>query len=429
MYRHLNVRVDYTDCNYKDLNIDLQDGEVLRNLSLLVKELAETPLMAEKKRLWNLHNNLEGERPMILCDPENGWHEIIPEKNLLCRNDIARHWELTLRKQIFWGNTMGDDYAFEPVFDVSHVYSEKPWRIKGKEELSHGFTTQLDGGAYHINSIMESYDELESVLSPEITVDFETSEKIINLADDVFGNILKVQNRTVWFWSFGLTDEFSQLRGMDNMMFDFFDNPDGVHSLMNRLKIGTMDRLHFLEKEGLLSPNNDYSYTGSGGQGYTDTLSAAKPAKLAETWGLSESQITVGVSPDMFKEFIFPYQREIMETFGLTCYGCCEGLQDRFDTVKTASNLRRVSVSHWADAQKMSDLLQKKYIYSLKPSPTPLSFSHMDKDASKRELESKFAITRDKNCVEIIMKDNHTLGGNPSNVTDWVSLARETIGI
>lgn len=425
MYRHLNIRVDYTDCDYSDLNIDTQDRDILNKLSSEVKELSETPLMQEKKRLWNLHNKLMGERPMILCDPENGWHEIIPEKSLSCKNDIARHWELTLRKQIFWGNTMGDDFVFEPVFDVNHVYSEKTWRLKGKEEMSHGFSTQLDGGAYHIDSVMDNYEELDKILSPEITVDFETTERLMNLADEIMGQNLKIQNRTVWFWSFGLTDEFSQLRGMNNMMFDFFDNPDGVHALMKILKDGTMKRLDFLENNGLLSPNNDYTYTGSGGLGYTNQLSSAQPAKLAETWGLAESQITVGISPDMFTEYIFPYQKEIMDRFGLTCYGCCEGMQDRFETVKSASNLRRISVSHWADAQKMSDLLKKDYIYSLKPSPTPLSVSHMDIETARNELKTKLDISRDKNCVEIIMKDNHTIGGNPANLTDWVKLARE----
>ncbi|ADK80242.1 hypothetical protein [Sediminispirochaeta smaragdinae] len=428
MYRHLNVRVDYTDCDYSDLRMDTQDKECLTRLAARVREIAERPEMEERKRLWSRHNRLDNERPMVFADPENGWHEIIPEESLVCRNDIARHWELTLRKQIFWGDEMNDDYVVEPVFDLPHVYTETPWRIRGKEEKSLAFTTQLDGGAYHIESIMDSYDEIDNLLDPEIVVDYGTTEKLLELAEEIMGAFLKIQNRTVWFWSFGMTDEFAQLRGMDKMMLDFFDQPDGIHALMKRLQQGTLKKLDFLEQGGLLYPNNNYTFIGSGGLGYTDELPSLEPAKLSTMWGLAESQITVGISPDMFAEFIFPYQKEIMERFGLTCYGCCEGMDPRFHIVKAAKNLRRVSVSPWADPEKMSELLRKEYIYSMKPSPTPLAQPEIDMETAEKELKRKLEISRDNNVVEIIMKDNHTLGGNPSNITGWVNMAKRLVG-
>ncbi|MBI9101336.1 MAG: hypothetical protein JEY99_02895 [Spirochaetales bacterium] len=428
MYKHLNVRVDYNDIDFSNLIMPENDKKNLKGLAAIVREIAERPEMIEKKRLWHRHNNLQGERPMILCDPENGWHEIIPESTLECANDMARHWELTMKKQIFWGDEMQDDYVVEPVFDVPHVYKELPWRIRGKEGLSHAFSTQADGGAYHIETVMNSYDELPDVLPQEITVDYETSGKVLDIAHEVFDGILKVQNQTVWFWSFGLTDEFSQLRGMNNLFMDFYDNPEGVHALMKKLKEGTIQRLEFLEKNNLFYPNNNYTYVGSGGVGFTDQLPSEKPAKMSGMWGMAESQITVGVSPDMFAEFIYPYQKEIMDKFGLNCYGCCEGMETRMSIVKQSENLRRVSVSHWADPEKMSDELKKDYIFSMKPSPTPLAFHEMDMVSAREELEYKFGIAKDKNCVEIIMKDNHTLGNNPENVKKWVALAREITG-
>jgi hypothetical protein len=428
MFNHSNVRVDYSGCNYSNLVLSENDKTILKALAVQVREIGERPEMAEKKRLWNLHNNLKGERPMIFCDPENGWHEIIPESTLECTNDIARYWELSLKKQLFWGTKMGDDYVVEPVFDVPHVYRELPWRIRGKEALSHDFSTQQDGGAYHIDTVMESYDELPDVLPQEIIIDYKLSGMVLELAHDVFDGLLKVRNRTVWFWSFGLTDEFSQLRGMDKMLMDFYDNPEGVHALMNSLKEGTVQRLEFLEKNNLFYPNNNYTYVGSGGIGYTDQLPSDEPAAMKGMWGHAESQITTGVSPDMFGEFIYPYQKEIMDRFGLQCYGCCEGLESRIRLLKQSNNLRRVSVSHWADPEKMSDELKKDYIFSLKPSPTPLATYEMDVDFAREELEQKFRIAGNNNCVEIIMKDNHTLGNNPENVIKWVKLAREITG-
>ncbi len=143
-------------------------------------------------------------------------------------------------------------------------------------------------------------------------------------------------------------------------------------------------------------------------------------------WGLAESQVTIGVSPDMFEEFIFPYQKKLMERFGLTCYGCCEPMDNRFDIVKQVPNLRRVSVSAWANPEIMADKLKHDYIYSLKPNPTSLAVSQMDEKYVKNEL-SDFLKTTKNNCVEVIMKDNHTLGNNPENVKNWTRIVREVI--
>lgn len=35
-----------------------------------------------KNALWRRHNALERTRPVILCDPENGWNEIIKTNEL-----------------------------------------------------------------------------------------------------------------------------------------------------------------------------------------------------------------------------------------------------------------------------------------------------------------------------------------------------------
>jgi hypothetical protein len=86
--------------------------------------------------------------------------------------------------------------------------------------------------------------------------------------------------------------------------------------------------------------------------------------------------------------------------------------------------LRRVSVSPWADVEKMAEYLGERYICSLKPSPIPLAQPVLDEETIRRELRANLRRTRD--CrVELIMKDNHTLGNNPQNAVRWVRVARE----
>ena len=73
---------------------------------------------------------------------------------------------------------------------------------------------------------------------------------------------------------------------------------------------------------------------------------------------------------------------------------------------------------------KMAANLEDKFIFSWKPMPTPLSTPDPDWEAVRQEMRSVFEQTRE-NIVEVIMKDNHTLGNTPENVVTWCRIAQE----
>lgn len=92
-------------------------------------------------------------------------------------------------------------------------------------------------------------------------------------------------------------------------MYDTFDYPDELHRLMAFLRDGHLAKLDFLESNGLLCLNNDGTSVGSGGFGWTHELPQPDffgRVRLCDMWGFAESQETVGISPKMFAEFIFP---------------------------------------------------------------------------------------------------------------------------
>ena len=224
-----------------------------------------------------------------------------------------------------------------------------------------------------------------------------------------------------------MTRTLVELRGLQQIMFDMVDNPDLVHRLMTILRDGTLSMLDFLEEGGLLSRNDDGTYVGSGGLGWSEALPQPDfdgKVRCRDMWGFSESQETVGISPEMFAEFVFPYQLPILERFGLNCYGCCEPLDKRWHVVEQFPNLRRVSVSHWASWAEMAEMLGDAYILSLKPSPTDLAMDTFDRQLIRTKLREALQITRE--CrVEVIMKDNHTIRNDPTRVVRWVQIARE----
>lgn len=407
-----------------DLRLDQAEMDVLQGLAKRVRELAERPEEAEKARLWTALNDLHSERPLIFIDPENGWNEIITQDQMQCWNPLARVWEMHLRKEIFWAVGMKDDKVIQPYFDVPYNYKDTGWGIS--ETI---LRSEEENGAFKYDSPINDYDnDLPLLRFPEIVVDHAATDRIVDLAREVFDDILEVRLRGIWWWSLGMTWDFIKLRGLENLMMDMFDHPDGVHALMKFLRDGFLRKLSSLEEAELLALNTGGTYVGSGGFGWTTQLPATgyDPSKVrtADMWGFTESQETVGISPDMFEEFIFPYQREIMDRFGLGCYGCCEPMDPRWHVVKRFKNLRRVSTSPWADRQAMKDHLGQDYVMSLKPMPTPLAMPVMDEEEVRQAVRADLESTR--GChVEYIMKDNHTIGGNPRNCTRWVEIVRE----
>ena len=408
-----------------DLRISKAEQAILRSLACKVAELAARPIEREKAELWTRHNDLEDVRPPIFCDPENGWNEIITQDQILCEKPLFRVWEMALRKEIFWGAEMGDDRVIEPFFNVPYNYTDTGW---GLSEIKIGGD---DGGSYVWEAPIGEYEKDFSKLRfPIITVDYGMTHKIVDLAEEILGDILTVRLRGIWWWTLGMTWDFIRLRGLNNFMLDMYDNPDWVHQTMKFLSDGTQARLDFLEENSLLALNTEGSYVGSGGFGWTRQLPQEdfnpEHVRTIDMWGFAESQETVGVSPEMVAEFIFPYQKPILERFGLNCYGCCEPIDPRWHIVKNIPRLRRVSTSPWADREKMAEMLGKDYIISLKPSPSPLAEPKMEETSVRESLRKDLLAT--KGCrLELIMKDNHTLGGNPDNAVRWCQIAREEI--
>lgn len=411
-----------TGLKLQDLDISADERGVLRTLADKVAAIAASDEMDLRRELWRRHNQLEQTRPLILCDPENGWNEIITEAQLQCRGALARRWEMELRKEIFWGEEMGDDKPVEPYFDVPYTVSPDDWGLAAEIHQTH-----FDGAKNWESAIKDYNKDLKRLHAPQFEINWEVADGTFHLAQELFGDVLQVRRKGTWWWSMGMSVRAMFFRHIDQMYLDMIDSPDELKELFSIISNGLMAKLDYLEQNGLLSLNNDGTYVGSGGFGFTNELPRSDfmgKVRCQDMWGFCESQETLGISPAMYEEFIFPYEKPLLERFGLNCYGCCEPLDLRWHIVKQHPNLRRISCSAWANLQKMADYLRGDYVLSMKPLPTALATPTFDAETARQELRKAFAITQ--GChVECIMKDNHTLGHRPENVVEWCRVAQE----
>jgi hypothetical protein len=404
------------DTHVTDLTIASAERDILRRLGERVMALSTRQIEAEKKVLWTRKNALQPSRPLILCDPEFSWREIIPESSLECTHGLARRWERRLKKEIFWGEKMGDDRVVENRFKVGWVFKRTFWGP--------------DTSSVNPRPALTDLNDLSGLQFQTITVDRGATTEIVHLAREVFDRVLPVKVRQQWYWSLGLTRELIKLRGFDQFVRDIKENPQGVHNLMAFLRDGTLDLITFLENAGLYSLNNEGDYIGSGGFGWTTELPAKDyqgTARAKDLWALFESQDTKDLAPELYNEFVLQYQKPVMERFGLICYGCCEPMSERWHLLRDIPNIRRVSVPPMCDRAKMAAELKDKYIYSCRPNPAILSTGTFDEDVARKDIRD--ILEKAKDChLEIMMKDHDTIHNDPARAVAWCEIAKDEIG-
>ena len=400
------------------------DRTILRELATKVAEIANLPIQAQRIARWKRHNSLKSTEPMLLVFPEGAWRELLPDRVLQCQEPAARGIEWQLRSRIYCHEHFPDDTVIEDNFNVTKAIDGGNWGLQGRRTAS---AESL--GAWTFDPVIEGPADLAKLRYPVVTHDLATSEQRLQAAQELFGDILKVQLKGIAHISFHLMAEYTGLRGLEQVMMDMIENPEMLHEAMAFFQEGNRRRVQQFVDQNLLELNNDNTYHSSGGNGYTDELPAAGytpgHVRTCDMWSSAESQELADVSPQMHEEFATRYERPLLAMFALNGYGCCEDLTNKLDSVLPIPGIRRISVSPWADVARCAQRLGNKYILSWKPMPAMLCGKW---DEQKNRTYIRAALEASRGCVmEIILKDTHTVDNEPYRMDRWMQIAREEI--
>ena len=400
-----------------------EEKTYLRELARRQLEYAGRPEMAERIKAWVAHNRGEGYRPMVVMEESSFWGDVRPA--VRCVSGACMWLENQLQQNIFVHENIDDDKVIRADVTV-------PMKIDVRFLGINAQRKNVEGGiGYHIEPVLADLTRDLAKLSPSVfSYDKAFTESLKSWVNEMVGDILpaKIVN-TANNWTFGVTQRVVDFMGMEGMLLSMVDEPESFHQLMKMITDDLIRFLRWQEQNALLLLNNGNDYMGSGSFCFSDELPQADFAgqvRSTDTWGHLNSQESVGISPAMYHEFIYPYFVQLASQFGLVYYGCCEPVDPFWDdSIGCLPNLRKVSISPWCNEAFMADRLAGgKIIYSRKPSPNFLGIKK-EFDAAAFGLHIQNTVNLTKNCkTEYIFRDVYSLHGNLEKIRQAVSTVR-----
>jgi len=406
-----------------------KDLSIIRDLAKRTAELAALPIQEEKRRLWRGLNNKKPERPMIMVD-QVCWHEmnVNDELTLLCQDEEARGWERHFRTILYKWNHFPVDSVVENYIPVYRVMSGG-LDLRAREE-----TLELDSAndvvSHKFENQIKTFDDLEKIKFSDVVYNEKETMKQYEHMQEMFGGIMDLRLEGNGYSQGYLTfwDPIASILSIEGFLDTIIDNPDLMHAVIKRVVDGYMTTLDQMEALNLYTnPQPLIHCTGAWNDELPQTI--AKPGEKRTTkdmWMFSMAQSLSTVSPAMFNEFEIEYSIPLCERFGLVYYGCCEPLHDRMNYVKRLPNLRKVSMSPWANKLRGAEEIGKDYVYSCKPNPAFIAVSSFDEDLIRKDLIETKQICQQFGCpLEIILKDVSTVDYKPERVWRWAEIAME----
>ncbi len=404
----------------------MSEKNSLRDLAAQVGEIAHSDEMNRRRELWRRQNSFRGEAPLIYIRAF-AFDEWFDDSVLKCQDPMLRSYEYQLH-QTLWRSRLGDDFVIEPWLEMSAAYimpNGERWGVP----VSLG-EKPVRGGAAAFNPVLTEVDFSVLRASP-YAVDEEKTRIRREKLEDALGGALPVfvsRQGPYAMWSGDISTDIAKLRGLEQIMWDVYDNLDWLHSLLAFMRDSVLTNHAQAEAAGGFSLADHQNQCMPYSLELDDPNPSVTGVPRRRLWRFLAAQEFTGYSPEMFWEFILQYQQPILESFGLTAYGCCENLTYDIPYLRRIKNLRRIAVSPFADARKCAELIGPDYILSWRPNPSLMLATGLDEDLVRRHMRDHFAIFRENhNHFDITLKDVETVNRHPENVRRWVQIVREEI--
>ncbi len=403
-----------------------KDKQILRELAFKYAQVCFSDDNFKKMQHHKDVNDLKAKKPILLIDEIPWWEFDFSYDDLIakCEDERCVSLEKELRRQLFLHKYIPADAVFRPFVAVKKVVNSTGIGITRKVDEH-----QDDAKSHTFPDQLKTEEDLEKLHFETISYDKETTLKNQEFIADLIGDIIPtklVGEDDYYTNSLKTIDDITYFRGLDTILYDFIDRPEFMHKTIRKFTDIFINRMEQLEALDLLEGD---SYICHAASALSDDLKKATDKVRRENiWGRGLAQIFASVSPDMHNEFDTQYMIEALKPFGLVYYGCCEPLDKKIDILSQIPNLRKISITPWADVDNACAQMQRKYVVSSKPSPSPLATQKLNDEAVEREITKICNAMKRNDCSgELVLKDITTVFGNPETLIRWHDVAKKTI--
>lgn len=404
------------------------DTKVLQELGKKYMGAAMEVKNEETRRLWKKLNGLKPERPMVTID-QLPWNELNVDNELTpkCSDPYLREIETALRRDLFAWKRFPVDMTLDPFIQCHLCIDGINFGIDVDENVAITDATSDVRGHSYRNQIKDEED-LEKIRMPDPVLNTAETERRYHLLQEVFTGIVPVVkagyqgNLHVW-------DRIVEFMSPEGVLFDLIDRPEFSHTMTEVFFRWHGILFEKMEERGLLAAGEKLIHcTGA----FSDELPTPgfipeKP-RMKDGWIFGAAQIFSTVSPTMHDEFEIRYTKPLFEKFGLGYYGCCEPLDRKVGIISRITNVRKISMSPWADKDRGAEALGKRYVFSSKPNPAFLAPADFHIEQAIADIkETRDICKRYGTPVEFILKDVSTVNYKPGRLTEWADAVMRTI--
>jgi len=394
--------------------------DAVRQLAQRYAEIAALPRQQQTIDRWRRLNGLQATRPMVRIE-QLPWHELPwGQQQMVNTAGLLCGIEQRLRMTIYAWENFKADMVVLPYLSLSKIVTNDSIGPSSQVErigLSQLYAEQL-----------ATIAEVQALQAPIIGIDPEQDQRNLQQLSEVFADILPVKLGGHGRHS-GLWDMISTKISPERMLYDLIDRPEYVMVLINKFVEMENAVLDQYEEHGLLSAAPpEIHCTG----GFCDELPSpaydGQKATAKDTWTFSMAQMFSEVSPAMQDEFDIKPLQPLLERYGLVYYGCCEPLHNKIDIIRQIRNVRKISISPWADKAKAAASMHGDYVFSAKPNPAYVAMGGFDAELVRRDLQETVQICRHHNTpCELILKDVSTVCNAPERLRAWEQIAMEVV--
>ncbi len=403
--------------------VSLKDREILRALARKKAEMARSARNEEILKMWDKQARGVRDTPTVRLLFSNFYDEVVTSR-LQCEGKDARGIEKSLLASMVGRELFDDDTPVSDTYDVNFFARVAPFGTQPK------MVRAQDSIGYHIEPLTDDVEsDLDLFRGGNFSVDLKGTQEWCAFCDDVIGDILP-SRITMPSLTGAITNPLVRLINMETYYMAMYDSPEALHEIME-MATSVYERYYdYLEEQKLLLPTNGLSGVAQESFAFTNELPSNKPiTSTKQVWGFLESQETTAVSPEMYGEFVYPYQDRLVKRYGLLSYGCCERVDAIWeDYLSKWDNLRKLSVSPFNNEAQVGEYLRgSRVVYYSKPRAEYVTnVGPLDENAIRRYFKGVCECA--SGCLfEVAQREVGTIYGDFERGRRYVELAKESI--